>query len=96
MNFLNGLFQRKSSLSRKKKQEVFFNLMKPYHKDTLLDVGGNLGLGFEEIRKYFKKCYVVDIDENSMKAIEGSGVIPIVADACQLPFKDNSIIFCVF
>jgi len=67
--------------------------MKPSPDDTLLDVGGNLGVGFEEIRKYFKECYVVDIDENAMKIIQNSGVIPLVADACQLPFGDNSIDF---
>ena len=54
MSFLDELFQRMGSLSRKKKQEVFFNLMKPSPDDILLDVGGNLGVGFEEIRKYFK------------------------------------------
>ena len=54
MNFLSRLFKEKILYLERRSKKVFLDLMKLSSDNTLLDVGGNLGIDFEEIRKYFK------------------------------------------
>lgn len=96
MQMFDKIFRRYSSISRQAKNRAFFEMMRPAGCDTFLDVGGNLGEGFLEVRDFFSRTIVVDLDRNAMKRLvlvdnTKAIYIPVVANGCCLPFKDKSI-----
>lgn len=92
---LNKIFYKYSEESRRKKCELFFELMKPSSSDTLLDAGGGTGAGFRDIWNYFKDTTVIDLDSSCIEKIAGEmrNVKAIVGDVCGIALKDKSVDF---
>ena len=78
---------------RAQKLYVFFQELKPRRGETLLDVGGNLGVGgeFEPLYNFFEVVQIVNLDP-AASAICGQlrHVKVTLADGCALPFADRS------
>lgn len=77
---------------RSQKCDLFFEVLRPRHGDSLLDVGGGTGIlgEFGRIYRYFTVVQVVNLDP---QVIEEEGLEHVkcdVADGCSLPFRDRS------
>jgi ubiquinone/menaquinone biosynthesis C-methylase UbiE len=88
-----GLFERFSKISRKRKLEVFFELVKNTQTIKVLDVGGEIGntsLLFDLLPNK-KNISVINISEEDIRAISKAypEVDARVGDACKLPWPDN-------
>lgn len=92
---IKEIFNYYSRISRKRKAELFFDLLKPQKESILLDAGGGLGTGFRDIWLYFSRVIVVDINKEYIKQINNdkslNNVIGIVGDVRHLPLEDNSV-----
>ena len=95
INYFEKIQTKYSFILRDSKKREFFRLLHPSSSDTLLDVGGNVGIrGLSSIRSYFRKSFVLDLDEEAMHVVKRqNNAIPIVGDGCFLPFRDKSFDF---
>jgi ubiquinone/menaquinone biosynthesis C-methylase UbiE len=77
---------------RTEKLNCFFVALRPAADETLLDVGGGLGIvgEFEPLYKYFRSVQVVNLDAKTMSDKEHPHVTVSNADGCALPFADQS------
>lgn len=77
---------------RSQKCELFFSALRPDPGDSLMDVGGGIGIlgEFAKIYRFFRTVHVVNLDP---QRIEEKGLEHVkceVADGCSLPFADGS------
>lgn len=94
MNILFKIFKKYQKISRQKKTNLFFKLIKPDRNNILLDAGGGIGEGFDFIWGFFKKVIVVDQNRNYIDIVnqKNSDVLGIVGDVCDMHFiKDKSV-----
>jgi hypothetical protein len=77
---------------RVQKLECFFRELCPRLEDTLLDVGGGVGITgeFRSLYKYFRSIEVVNLDNPIIGETEFTNVVVSNADGCALPFRDQS------
>lgn len=79
---------------RGRKVDLFLRLVgKAPIRDTLLDVGGEPGIGGEFLRLYrrFSQVFVVNLDTTRVKATKACQFSAIKADGCALPFRTQSV-----
>lgn len=87
------LFNHFSAISRKRKIDLFFDLMKPSATDKILDVGGELGNSSRlfDLLADNKNISVLNLSEEHINKI--SNAYPQVdaraGDACNIPWPDN-------
>ncbi len=97
---LKRLFRIYSQKSRKKRAEIFRNLLKPTPQDKILDLGSGDGSHIASILPFRENIYCADISENVLKiAREKYGFKTILLnedDVSNLPFPDDyfDIVFC--
>src|SRR5579863_683931 len=77
---------------RTQKLQCFFHELCPRPEDTLLDVGGGVGIigEFQPLYKYFRSVQVVNLDNPYINAEEFRHVAVSNADGCDLPYRDRS------
>lgn len=92
-----GLFDHFSAISRKRKIEQFFELMKPSETDKILDVGGEVesssckSCQFIDTFPHKENISVVNLSAVHVEAIAKKypEVDARVGDACKLPWPDK-------
>ena len=92
-----SLFMRLSRMSRQRKMELFFSVMKPSQKSLVLDVGGETypehtsTLQFVDLYPQKKNLSVVNMSHDRIKQIKETypEVNAVVGDACALPWTDK-------
>jgi Methyltransferase domain len=77
---------------RNQKLDCFFRELGPRREDTLLDVGGGVGIAgeFQPLYKYFRAVQVVNLECPSIRDDEFQHVTVATADGCALPYRDQS------
>jgi len=92
---IKKIFYIFSKKSREEKVRKFYQLMKAAKRDTLLDAGGSIGLGFSNMWNFFERVFVVDLEKQNMEKIKEkyNHVKPLVSDVCSMPFEDKSVDF---
>jgi ubiquinone/menaquinone biosynthesis C-methylase UbiE len=77
---------------RTQKLECFFRELCPRPEETLLDVGGGMGIvgEFKPMYKYFRSIQVVNLDCPLINGDEFMNVAVSHADGCALPYPDQS------
>jgi len=75
-------------------QDFMHRQNKPLNNLRVLDIGGSAGFVARELSPFVKKVFVIDIDEKALKFGKknnfSKNIIYKVADAMNLPFKDES------
>ena len=88
-----SLFNRFSQISRKRKLETFFELVKQKNAIKVLDVGGAIENSSQlfELFPYKNNISVINISEEDIRAISKAypEVDARVGDACNLPWPDK-------
>lgn len=90
-----SLFAKLSSISRKRKFELFDKVMKPTTQTKMLDVGAEISSGqelqFIDLYHRGNKLTAVNTSAEHIKEIQERypGVEAIVGDACDLPWPDK-------
>jgi hypothetical protein len=88
-----GLFGRFSAISRKRKLEAFFELVKQKHALKVLDVGGAIENSSQLFKLFPDKnnISVINISEEDIQTISIAypEVDARVGDACNLPWPDD-------
>lgn|SRR5208283_3604741 len=77
---------------RTQKCDLFFKEMKPLPTDTLLDVGGGIGITgeFLQVYKNFSSVQIVNLCPQPLEDERLKHVKCALADGCALPFADSS------
>lgn len=77
---------------RAQKLERFFRELCPSPEDTLLDVGGGVGIvgEFQPLYRFFRSIQVVNLDSSTTVNDEFRHVRVSTADGCALPYSDRS------
>jgi ubiquinone/menaquinone biosynthesis C-methylase UbiE len=77
---------------RAQKVDCFFRELRPRFEETLLDVGGGIGIvgEFKPLYKHFRSVQVVNLDRMSIPDKEFPHVTVSNADGCNLPYADRS------
>lgn len=77
---------------RKQKLDCFFRQLCPNPTETLLDVGGGVGIvgEFEPLYRYFQSVQVVNLETPVIADQQFSHVAVAQADGCALPYGDRS------
>jgi ubiquinone/menaquinone biosynthesis C-methylase UbiE len=77
---------------RTEKVDRFFRELRPQQDDTLLDVGGGVGIvgEFRALYKYFRAVQIVNLDSGVVVGDEFKHVNVSIADGCALPYPDQS------
>ena len=92
-----GLFSKLSFVSRKRKLQLFYEIMKPSSETRVLDVGaqanpyGNRGLQLIDSYPWRDKLTVVNTSREHLQLIKQHypEVEVVVGDACALPWPDR-------
>jgi len=75
--------------SRRKKVQLFFSALSPSPSDSLLDIGGSIGMTgeFSKLYGFFNNVSTLNLEPEPI----GSGHATFIqGDACQMPFPSNS------
>jgi ubiquinone/menaquinone biosynthesis C-methylase UbiE len=75
--------------SRRKKVQMFFGALNPSPSDTLLDIGGSIGMTgeFSKLYGFFNNVSTLNLEPEPV----GSGHATFIqGDACQMPLPSNS------
>lgn len=77
---------------RTQKLNCFFKELSPRPDETLLDVGGGVGIigEFQPLYKFFRSVQVVNLDSPVINEEEFKHVMVSNADGCALPYPDQS------
>src|SRR5690348_15570349 len=83
---------------RQEKVQILHSTLRPTRTDTLLDVGGGLGISgeFTDLYRYFRRVVVLNLRPVSIQPQSQLDVDQIVADGCHVPFATASYdwVFC--
>jgi ubiquinone/menaquinone biosynthesis C-methylase UbiE len=77
---------------RTQKLNFFLYTLRPGPEETLLDVGGGVGVvgEFEPLYKYFRSVQIVNLDAKHINVEDLAHVIVSNADGCALPYANKS------
>jgi 2-polyprenyl-3-methyl-5-hydroxy-6-metoxy-1,4-benzoquinol methylase len=77
---------------RTQKLNFFLYTLRPGPEETLLDVGGGVGVvgEFEPLYKYFRSVQIVNLDAKHINVEDHAHVIVSNADGCALPYANKS------
>jgi len=92
-----GLFERLSKISRNRKLELFYSIMRPTAQTKILDVGAEVdprSFGTPELIDSYpwrKRVSALNISPQAIATIRQHypDVDAVVGDACHLPWPDN-------
>lgn len=89
---LRGIINPLHRKYREQKLDCFFRQLCPRPEETLLDVGGGVGIAgeFETLYKFFRTVHVVNLENPDIGGHELSHVTVSQADGCALPYGDRS------
>jgi ubiquinone/menaquinone biosynthesis C-methylase UbiE len=77
---------------RAQKLDCFFSELHPQPEESLLDVGGGVGIvgEFRVLYQYFKSVQVVNLDSAASDVCEFKNINFSIADGCALPYLNRS------
>lgn len=91
-NYLRKIIGPLHGFYRAQKLECFFRELHPLPQDTLLDVGGGIGIvgEFKILYQYFASVQIVNLDSATSTSDEFGHVKLAIADGCALPYPDQA------